>query len=608
MYNWIMALSSSQKKLIKRNAKNKSLSEIAELTGASKDTIGAYLNKKWGRDKYYKYLQQFTDKKTKQKNLSSWFGEKSGVIALLSMLVFLVYLNSFDNALVSDDLYGLVQNPSIGSFSLVTTNLVRFMRELFYFVIYNIAGTTPFLYRLGNILFHLGTSIILYAFLTRHLNEKIGLLAASIFAIHPVMVESVAWISGGVYAQYGFFFMLSLFFYSESINYKNLYLWSLIFYALSLFSSEKAFVLASVFFLWEYVWGNLKQYRRWLPFIAFSGTWFLLFVVFGGILGQRSIDLTTQFYQEGSRFYNPLIQLPTAISTYARLIFYPMSLSFYYSEFSFTEADYAIRVVFSLIVVGLYIISFFKNKKIFFFLSLAIISLSPFLTPLRIAWVVAERYAYLATLGVISSFSIFLFKYLKKFPQWVFWTVLIVIVSLLSLRTIIRNNAFQNEDNLWLATAKTAPSDPKTHNNLGDYYSRHQDYDKAILEFTKAIELNPNYADAYHNRGLTYMQKKESDKAISDYQKAIELNPALWQSYRNLAGVYFDLEQIDSALNYMQKAIEKNPDEPHLWTNLGAIYLELKQKEKAVFAFEQALKLNPNDQVAPKGLLEANKL
>lgn len=557
-----------------------------------------------------KYLRQSDGEAslTNQQNLASWFGEKSGVIALISMLIFLVYLNALDNALVSDDIYGLVQNPSIGSFSLVTTNLFRFMRELFYFVIYNISGTTPFLYRLGNILFHLGTSIILYAFVSRRVNEKAGLIASFIFAVHPVVVESVTWISGGVYAQYGFFFMLSLFLYSESARCKKLYIWSLIFFIMSLFSSEKAFVLSPIFILWEYVWGKPKQYQRWLPFVALSALWFLMFIGLGGILGQRNMDLTTQFYQEGSRFYNPLIQLPAAISTYARLIFYPMSLSFYYSEFSFSEIEYAARVIFSLIVIGLYVLSFFKNKKIFFFLSLSLVSLSPFLTPLRIAWVVAERYAYLATLGVISGVSIFIYKYLKYLPQWIFWTLIAVIISLFSVRTILRNNAFQNEDNLWLATAKTAPSDPKTHNNLGDYYARHRDYDSAVHEFTRAIELNPNYADAYHNRGLTYMQKGDSNKAISDYLKAIELNPGLWQSYRNLAGVYFGEGQFESALDYMQKAIEINPDEPHLWTNLGAIYLKLKQKENAILAFERALALNPDDQVATKGLMEANKL
>ncbi len=557
-----------------------------------------------------KYLRQSDGEAslTNQQNLASWFGEKSGVIALISMLIFLVYLNALDNALVSDDIYGLVQNPSIGSFSLVTTNLFRFMRELFYFVIYNISGTTPFLYRLGNILFHLGTSIILYAFVSRRVNEKAGLIASFIFAVHPVVVESVTWISGGVYAQYGFFFMLSLFLYSESARCKKLYIWSLIFFIMSLFSSEKAFVLSPIFILWEYVWGKPKQYQRWLPFVALSALWFLMFIGLGGILGQRNMDLTTQFYQEGSRFYNPLIQLPAAISTYARLIFYPMSLSFYYSEFSFSEIEYAARVIFSLIVIGLYVLSFFKNKKIFFFLSLSLVSLSPFLTPLRIAWVVAERYAYLATLGVISGVSVFIYKYLKYLPQWIFWTLIAVIISLFSVRTILRNNAFQNEDNLWLATAKTAPSDPKTHNNLGDYYARHRDYDSAVHEFTRAIELNPNYADAYHNRGLTYMQKGDSNKAISDYLKAIELNPGLWQSYRNLAGVYFGEGQFESALDYMQKAIEINPDEPHLWTNLGAIYLKLKQKENAILAFERALALNPDDQVATKGLMEANKL
>jgi len=601
-----MALSSSQKKLLKRFSKNKSLSEIADLTNAPKHEISVYLQKKWGKEKYQKYLDKYKDKKAENSDLGKWFSEKASVIALLAMLIGLVYLNSLDNALVSDDLYGLVRNQQIGTLEPVLTNFVRVFRELFYFIIFNLSGTTPFLYRLGNIVFHLGTTIVLYTLLSRKVNEKAGILAAFIFAVHPIAVESVSWISGGVYAQYGFFFILSLWLYSESRAYDKKYWWALAFFILSLFSSEKAFVLALVFPLWDYVWGNLWSVRRCSPFLLASGGWFLLFVGFGGILSQRSVDLTTQFYQEGSRFYNPLIQIPAAISTYLRIIFYPMSLSFYYSEFSFSQLEYAFRILITFIALGAWVLSFFKNKKVFFFLSLGLISLSPFLTPFRIAWIVAERYGYLFALGVISAVSIILPKYLKRLPTWFMWSFLIAVVFLFSIRTVARNNAFQNEDTLWLATGKTAPSDPKTHNNLGDYYARMGELDKAILEFTTAIKLNPNYADAYHNRGLTYAQKGDLEMAKSDYQKAIELNSALWQSYRNLAGVYFDAGEIESALENMQKALEINPNEPHLWTNLGAIYLELGKNDEAISAFTQALKLDPNDQVAPKGIEQAS--
>ena len=77
------------------------------------------------------------------------------------------------------------------------------------------------------------------------------------------------------------------------------------------------------------------------------------------------------------------------------------------------------------------------------------------------------------------------------------------IVVSLSIRTIVRNVDWKNEDNLWVATGKVAPSGAPIHNNLGDVYARHNDYPKAIEEFTRATQINPGYADAYHNLANT---------------------------------------------------------------------------------------------------------
>ena len=95
----------------------------------------------------------------------------------------------------------------------------------------------------------------------------------------------------------------------------------------------------------------------------------------------------------------------------------------------------------------------------------------------------------------------------------------------LSVRTITRNADWKNQDTLWLATAKTSPSSPQNHNNLGDYYGRQGDLEKAAEEFKTAIKLKPNYGDAYHNLANIYHQMGEDDLAIENYRKALSFNP-----------------------------------------------------------------------------------
>ncbi|MFH1388643.1 MAG: tetratricopeptide repeat protein, partial [Patescibacteria group bacterium] len=194
-----------------------------------------------------------------------------------------------------------------------------------------------------------------------------------------------------------------------------------------------------------------------------------------------------------------------------------------------------------------------------------VISLAVTLTPFRISWIVAERYVYLGSIGVIVIFSMFVNWVLGRYKlQGLYWSLLILIVFPLSIRTIIRNADWKSHDTLWLATAKYSPNSPQNHNNLGDYYGRMGDQETAIIEFKKAIELKPNYADAYHNLANTYQQLERFDEAVENYQKAIEFNPGLWQSYQNLGVIYYHQKNFDEALKYFKESLKINPNNDNL--------------------------------------------
>ena len=550
--------------------------------------------------------------------------KKWWLVFFLILLVFLAYFNSLTNNFVSDDITAILQNKDITKGSYIFSSPQVFLRTFFLAIIAKIFGLNPIFYRLLNLIFHLGTVLIAYFLISRLINYKTAFFAAAILAIHPLQIEAVTWISGGPYSQYSFFFLLSLFFYILSSANKKFYFASLGSFVLCLLSNEKAMTFPLVLFLFilcfeginpvrnsRFLNGVKKNWKKIIPFLIIILIWGSVFLLTTGGVEKRVIDLESAQYQE-IKFYNPLIQVPIAITSYLELIFWPKDLTLYHSEMSFKKIEYLVRLIIFILFLGLIIYSFKKNRQVFFWLSFFIITLLPTLTPFAISWVVAERYVYLGAIGIYVAIAIFLEK-ISKPPHQSFlkklWcggklknlnlavnVVFCLIIALLLTRTFFRNIDWKNEDNLWIATAKTSPSSPNTHNNMGDVYVRHNEYEKAVLEFKKAIKINPRYAEAYHNLANVYLKMNKNEEAIKNYEKALSFNPHLWQSYQNLGSIYFKLEKYDLSLESFQKSIKINDKVPELHVNLGIVYLKINNKEKAKEEFKKALELDPNNE------------
>lgn len=527
-------------------------------------------------------------------------------LSLLSLLILFVYGNSFNNAFLSDDIAEIVQNPNIGHFSNLFTRPFGFIRLFFYWLAFNIGGLNPALFRSINIFLHLGTVLVIFAIFTKLYSKRAALLASILFAVHPAISEAVVWISGGSYPQYTFFFLLSFLLYILASHKKAPFLLSPFFFLLALMSHpQMPTSLFLIFPLWEFASGSLK--KNWTKAIPFALLAFIYLFISISYVPQREQTLQSVHYQQGG-IDNPFFQIPVALSSYFELTFFPKTLTLYHSELSFSSLNFAIRALLTLLFLAGLAIAFKKNKQIFFWGSFFFIALAPTLTPFRLNWLVAERYLYLPVLGLIAITAIGLNKLLQqpKLKQTVY-IIFTVIVITLSIRTIIRNIDWHNEDNLWIATGKTSPSSPNTHNNLGDVYGRRGDKQAALKEFQTAIALKPNYGDAYHNLANTYNELGQTDKALENYQNALKYNPNLWQSYQNIAAIYFQQKKYDLALENIQKGIIVSPNNLNLRLVLGIIYLNMGDKQKAKETFNLILSVDPNNQIARQGLTELSK-
>ncbi len=528
------------------------------------------------------------------------------ILLLLSILVLLTYGNSLNNAFLSDDLAEIVQNPNIGHLSNLLTRPFGFIRLLLYWLAFHTGGLNPFQFRLINILFHTGSVFLIYILLNHLHSRRLALFVAGIFAVHPAISEAVVWISGGMYTQYTFFFLFSFVCYILSKGSKKFYLLSILGLLLAFMSHpQMPLLLFLIFPLFELAFGNLKKnWSKTIPFLLISVMY--VFVSLNG-LPERETTLQSMHYQQLG-IDNPFFIITTAITSYFELIFFPKTLTLYHSELAFSQVEFLIRFAVTLAFLAGTLISFKKKGSIFFWSSFFLLALAPTLAPFRLNWVVAERYLYLPIIGILVLIGLGFEKLTNsaKLKQ-ISYIIFVLIVISLSVRTIVRNIDWKNEDNLWIATGKTSPSSPNTHNNLGDVYGRRGDKQAALREFQRAIEIKPNYGDAYHNLANTYMELNQPDKALEGYQNALKFNPNLWQSYQNITAIYFGQKKYDLATENLQKAIQLNPRNLNLRINLGVVYLNMGQKDKAKETFNLILNVDPNNQLANQGLAEANK-
>lgn len=538
------------------------------------------------------------------KEISSWFTQHWKYLLILWILVCIAYFNSLHNELVIDDIFAIKEQEKLlatPAYFLQTPRSV--VRSFFYVISYQLHGTSPVIYRLINIFFHLGVVTLVYSIVPYFSKKKLlPFIVAAFTAVHPVMVESVSWISGGVYAQSVFFLLLSfLLFLRNHSHFKvSRIIWSIIFYILALSSSEKIIIYPIILLLYEFCFFSIKKnWKSSIPYFAVSFLWLLVLI--------PDVGPRLEFFKESRgaalEFYNPFLQIPNAIGGYIRLLIWPDILSIYQYDLLLAFGNILINAVLFILFAAGVIYSFYKNKLIFFWLCFFVISLGVTLNPFGLSWLVAERYGYLGMIGLyfIAGYFLSILFERKDYKNagYIIFGILIVVMLW---RTILRNADWKNTETLWTATAKASPNYVASQNNLANIYVLNGEYEKAVEAYKTAIKLNPQYSFSYYNLGYTLRMLKRYEEAIPILETAIKLNPNYWQSYEQLGGVYYELGKFGESELYIRRAIEISPNVSMLWAQLGTLEL---RKGNIVFAkesFEKALVIDPKNSIAQNEL------
>jgi Flp pilus assembly protein TadD len=531
-----------------------------------------------------------------------------GVIASAAFIAFLPSLNhGFVNW---DDNFYVINNPDIRAFTLRNLSKVfsstyvgnyQPLTMLAYMAEYCFFRLNPAPYHSASLVLHVVNAILVFALflgLSRH--HLTSLIVAILFAVHPLRVESVAWIAEQKDLLSAFFYLLSLLFYVWYLRERRpgFYWLCMVLLLFSLLSKPMAVSQPFVLILIDYLYNGRVDKKT----LSSKAALFAIVAAFAilAILTQRISGATPRFHQVST--------LQRLCVPFYGLVFYvaktllPLRLcSLYPLPPNLTGGTMVVLFVAPLLVLGgavvVYCVRAYSRVLVFGCL-FYLVTLLPVLQIVPIGdAIVAERYTYIPALGLcfaLAALCRFLFE--KKLKSTMSRSALGVglcaTIIVLACATYYRCDVWKDSLSLWNDVIAKYPS-AVSYNYRGSAYSIHREPERAIEDFDQAIRLDPGYVEAYDNRGFAHLAKRDYDLAIEDHTDALKLNPRDALAYNNRGLAYKYKGDYGRAVEDFENAIRLIPT-ALLYNNRGATRDAMGEHQRAVEDFDEATRLNPD--------------
>lgn len=500
-----------------------------------------------------------------------------------------------------DDQQQVVQNPNIRSLSLsslkaifssTSVGMYQPITTLIYALIFSIAELEPFAYHFTSLLFHLANCLLVFFFL-KEFKIKLwpAVILTGLFALHPMQVESVAWVSAFSNLVFSFFYLLALISYmrfKEQAGLKFLYL-SLAFFIFSCFSKASAVSLPLVLLaidLYHDKGIKLKSVLQKLPFFIIALIFSIITIQSREAAGHLS-DLSLTF-----DWFDRIFLISYSILFYPWQFIDPIKLSAFYPYPELNDAllPLAFYLAFPMLLFLIWLLYRFRKQSklylgalIFFFILAPTLHFIPVGNQLS-----TDRYLYLPMIGLLLMISIGLDRIPKKGLK-IAWLSALILLAILSYH---RADVWKNDRAIWTDVISKYPKVAQAYNNLGSYQLLEGKKQAAFKNFDKAIQLKPYYADAYNNRGNLLSQAGKSEAAINDFNKALELRPHA-DAYFNRANEFTKRGDFRIAIEDYSESL-KLKQVPDAFTNRAFAYLQIDQDQAAVADLKAAIALDPS--------------
>ncbi len=520
-----------------------------------------------------------------------------------------------------------------------------------------------------NVALHIVNSVLVFGFILLITGYQwwVAFFTALVFAIHPMHVESVVWISERKDVLYTMFLLLSCITYWHYLNDK-LTKWLLLaglFFVCSVLSKAMAVIIPLIWIILDY-WKDrsLTEQKMWLekiPFLAISIFFGMMAISvqsgsdFGGILTLTGEKVNALAAPDTFTLLERFQFASYGFVQYLYKFFYPMEIGAFYPYPEGNKLNGFESVLYplsSLVMIGIGIYLYKKSKTFSFGIGFYLITVALVLQFLSVGTaILADRYTYVPYIGV--GFAIFYFVqevFQKKSKNGLYFFVgLSSLFSIfLALKTSTQVKVWKNSETLWSQVLEYYPKEDLALANRGNHRGKTGNIEGAIADFEKAIADGCLRADVYEGLGNSYgtMSNQKPDqkeallaKAIAMYQKALELEPQKGNIHFNL-GIsqlqtnpaqsvnafkealrmmpYKEMEilpvlglsllnagKYQDAIQTITQAIEKGVETEFVYYYRGLAYYGMGDTPNAVADFNKALSINPNNQeiIAKKGAL-----
>ena len=551
------------------------------------------------------------------------------LIFIILIIAFFAFLPSLKNGFVWDDVLFVTENKTIQSLSLQNikniftsfhNGLYRPLVFLSFALEYNFFKDNPAAYHMTNLILHLANCLLafLLIFLISN-NLTASFVAVILFAIHPLRVESVVWITERKDVLSTFFLLGTLVFfvlYNKS-NLKKHYYLSLFSFILSLFTKLAGVTIPIVLLLFDYFTGKKLNRKVWVNKIPFFVIAAIITVVNVYSFSQSHGQETTPLAISSDSFF-----IAThGLIFYLKKIFQPIRLSCLYPYPEKTNGLLPLPfllspiILLSIIIVILLISKY--TRKIIFGSVFFLVTIFPilFLAPTAPGIAAADRYTYIPSIGIFYLMGeFFSWLYTKKCKnlmlcKLVIMNMLVGIIGILSFLTYERTKLWKNDITLWSNVLKHYPYNDTAHLNIGAFYCAEGNYTEALRHAQVALSLSPDAWDVYMLMGNIFYAKNELEEALDYYKKALILNPESYRAFYNTGLAYEAMGRYDKALNNYKMALEINPSFWHALQKLSKLLIQKKSYNEALKVCEEVLKLYPSDVQAltKKGIVLAEK-
>jgi tetratricopeptide (TPR) repeat protein len=462
-------------------------------------------------------------------------------------------------------------------------------------------GLNPGGHHLTSVLLHIATVIALFLVL-RQMTGALwrSAFVAAVFAIHPLRVESVAWVAERKDVLSGLFFMLTLGAYVRYARHP----WSLaryglvvLLFAMGLMCKPMLVTLPVVLMLLDY-WPLRRVEPRKLsrlameklPLLALSGIFCVV-----TFLAQHEAIQSTDSISLSLRFANALV----TCMVYLGQMVYPAGLAvlYPYPHNGLLEWEVMLAVI---LLAGVSAVALWKRRTQPWMLTgwlWYLVMLLPVAGIVQVGFQAhADRYTYLPQIGICLALTWWAAELGLKWmaPRAAIGVVMTVVIGALMVCARIQTAYWKNNETLWTHAIDCTKNNASAHLSLGTDLLAKGKVDEAIAEYQKSLQIRPTFAYAHLDLGNAFFKKGKMDEAAIQFQQALQINPAFTEARNNLGNVLFHMGRRDEAIAQFQQALQITPDDAATHNNFGDALRQEGKLDEAISHFEQALQARPD--------------